>query len=35
VTFPGVGHLAQEEIPDRVAEEVLRFLTVETRAAAE
>jgi magnesium chelatase accessory protein len=33
--FDNVGHLAQEEAPDRVVSEVLTFLTDASRAAAE
>lgn len=35
VGFGGVGHLAQEEAPDRVAAEVLKFLDDKAQAAAE
>lgn len=33
--FENVGHLAQEEAPERVAAEVLKFLDAEAQAAAE
>jgi pimeloyl-ACP methyl ester carboxylesterase len=30
ITLPGVGHIAQEEAPERVAEEILRFTATAT-----